>query len=50
MDKRDLPRIEGRLRSKYIEVPKEIYKAKGTVKAYAFTVPFCFVYFIKSVG
>ena len=31
MDKRDLPRIEGRLRSKYIEVPKEIYKAKGIV-------------------
>lgn len=31
MDKRDLTRVEGKLRSKYIEVPKEIYKAKGLV-------------------
>lgn len=28
---RDLPKIEGKLRSKYIEVPKEIYRAKGMV-------------------
>ena len=31
MDKRELPRIEGKLRSKYLELPKEIYKAKGLV-------------------
>lgn len=31
MDKKDIPRVEGKLRSKYIEVPKEIYKAKGLV-------------------
>lgn len=31
MDKRELPRIEGKLRSKYLEIPKEIYKAKGIV-------------------
>ncbi len=29
MDKRELPKIEGKLRSKYLEMPKEIYKAKG---------------------
>ena len=31
MDKRELTRIEGKLRSKYLEMPKEIYKAKGLV-------------------
>ena len=31
MDKRELPRVEGKLRSKYLELPKEIYKAKGLV-------------------
>lgn len=31
MDNRELPRIEGKLRSKYLELPKEIYKAKGLV-------------------
>lgn len=31
MDQRELPRIEGKLRSKYLEMPKEIYKAKGIV-------------------
>ena len=31
MDKNDLPRIAGKLRSKYLEMPKEIYKAKGIV-------------------
>lgn len=31
MDKRELTRIEGKLRSKYHEMPKEIYKAKGLV-------------------
>lgn len=31
MDKRELTRVEGTLRSKYYEVPKEIYKAKGLV-------------------
>ena len=29
MEKKELPRIEGKLRSKYLEIPKEIYKAKG---------------------
>ena len=31
MDKRELTRIERKLRSKYLEMPKEIYKAKGLV-------------------
>lgn len=31
MDKKELTRIEGKLRSKYLEMPKEIYKAKGLV-------------------
>lgn len=31
MDKKELPRIEGTLRSKYVEMPEEIYKAKGLV-------------------
>lgn len=31
MDKNDLPRIAGKLRSKYLEMPGEIYKAKGIV-------------------
>ena len=31
MDKRELTRIEGKLRSKCLEMPKEIYKAKGLV-------------------
>lgn len=31
MNNRELPRIEGKLRSKYLELPKEIYKAKGLV-------------------
>ena len=29
MEIKDLPRIVGKLRSKYLEIPKEIYKAKG---------------------
>ena len=31
MDKKELPRIAGKLRSKYLEMPEEIYKAKGIV-------------------
>ena len=31
MDKRELTRIEGNLRSKYLEMPEEIYRAKGLV-------------------
>lgn len=31
MEKKDLPRIAGKLRSKYLEMPEEIYKAKGIV-------------------
>jgi len=29
LDKKELTKIEGKLRSKYLEMPKEIYKAKG---------------------
>ena len=31
MDQREIPRIAGKLRSKYLEMPEEIYKAKGIV-------------------
>ncbi len=31
MDKKELPRVEGKLRSKYLEMPKEIYKSRGIV-------------------
>ena len=31
VEKNDLPRIAGKLRAKYLEIPKEIYKAKGIV-------------------
>lgn len=31
MEQKELTKIEGKLRSKYLELPKEIYKAKGLV-------------------
>ena len=31
MDQKELPRIAGKLRSKYLEMPEEIYRAKGIV-------------------
>ena len=31
MDQKEIPRIAGKLRSKYLEMPPEIYKAKGIV-------------------
>ena len=31
MDQKELPRIAGKLRSKYLEMPEEIYRAQGIV-------------------